>query len=207
MNELNKSTKRFPVTVMTALMIIFTVFSAGNIYAQDSLADSKKNNVYLGYSVDLFPVAISAADGKFGYAFQTWLGIDHVKVRLVGARTHVPEFFLSDGFKNHNLTVGALIVDYVFGEDMSGFWIGSGMELWVNEIGHKDTAEKTRWTNGILTLGGGYIWKIAGNLYVNPWVGGHFMMNNHSLSLAGKSYTPARFSASVSVKIGYFFDI
>ena len=103
--------------------------------------------------------------------------------------------------------IGALIADYVFGDNMTGFWIGSGVEMWMNEIGHKDTSEKARWTNGVLTVGGGHIWKLAGNLYINPWAGAHFIMNNHSVHLAGKSYTPTGISASVSVKIGYYFDI
>ena len=178
-----------------------------NSYAQDIHKTGKNNRVYLGYSVDLFPAVISAIQGKAGYSFQTWLGIDHVKLRVIGASTHAPGFLLSDDFENHKLTVGALISDYGFGDNMTGFWIGSGVEMWMNEIGHKDTSEKARWTNGVLTVGGGHIWKLAGNLYINPWAGAHFIMNNHSVHLAGKSYTPTGISASVSVKIGYYFDI
>ena len=37
----------------------------------------------LGFNVDLLPTALSAANGKAGYAPQVWLGIDHVRLRVV----------------------------------------------------------------------------------------------------------------------------
>jgi hypothetical protein len=77
----------------------------------------------LGYNLDLFPTVISASAGHFGIAAQAWAGIDHVKVRIVGARMAFPDSTIGNSaFSGYELSVAAVIMDYVFGEGFSGFW-------------------------------------------------------------------------------------
>ena len=162
----------------------------------------------LGYNLDLFPTVISASAGHFGIAAQAWAGIDHVKVRIVGARMAFPDSTIGNSaFSGYELSVAAVIMDYVFGEGFSGFWIGTGIEQWQNSITHDQSGAETRWSNVVMTFGGGYIWKVFGNLFVEPWAGIHYITNPHTVETGADRFEQKEFQASASVKIGYFFDI
>ncbi len=167
-----------------------------------------RRKLALGFTLDLLPVAMSAASGHFGMSGQTWVGIDSIKIRLVGARMNMPDFLVgNDAFGDQQTTVGALIVDYVFGEAFDGWWVGTGFELWENRIVHKSSAATQRWLNLVYTLGGGYIWKFYDNLYLNPWVGLHVPINNPRIHAGSDSFKPLPVSGEVSLKIGYYFDL
>jgi len=170
---------------------------------------SGRPRLALGFTLDLLPTALSAAAGRFGMSGQTWLGIEHVRLRLVGGQMYMPQCLIGgDGFKNHKNTVGAFIVDYVFGEHFDGWWVGTGFELWMNEIGNRHAPDqKARWDNLVWTLGGGYIWRAVDNFYIEPWAAIHVPMNNRNISLAGREFKPMPVSGEVSLKIGYFFDL
>ena len=162
----------------------------------------------VGFTFDFLPTAMSAACGKAGYSYQTWLGVDHVRCRLVGAQIYMPDSLgASKGFENRSMTVAAGIIDYVFGEHFDGAWVGSGVELWQNRIRHSSTGANLEWTNQVLTLGGGYIYRVAGNFYVEPWGAAHYIMNQRQVRGGTDSYAPQRVSAEVSLKAGYFFDM
>ena len=170
-------------------------------------ADEQRRTA-LGFTFDFLPTALSASTGNIGYSYQTWIGVDHLRGRLVGAQIYMPDALASTSHFNHSsMTVAAGIIDYVFGDHFDGAWIGSGVELWQNRIRIKDDGKSQYWLNQVLTLGGGYIFRVAGNLYVEPWGAVHCIMNNRTISSASGSYTPQRFSAEVSLKAGYFFDM
>jgi hypothetical protein len=56
----------------------------------------------IGFNIDLLPTALSAVNGKLGYAPQVWLGIGHARVRFVGAHLEPPDAFAfaPQGFRN-----------------------------------------------------------------------------------------------------------
>ncbi|HEY6880393.1 MAG TPA: hypothetical protein VI299_20355, partial [Polyangiales bacterium] len=45
----------------------------------------------LGIQLDLLPTVLSAVDGKAGYAPQVWLGVGHVRIRLISAHLQLPD--------------------------------------------------------------------------------------------------------------------
>jgi hypothetical protein len=93
----------------------------------------------LGLQFDLFPTVVSAANGELGYAPQVWLGIDRIRLRLIGAHLEPPDSFaFSDGFIHPKTTVFAAVFDYTFGDHFDGFWVSAGFESWQRSIEHED---------------------------------------------------------------------
>jgi hypothetical protein len=170
-------------------------------------AVAKENPFAIGVTVDLLPYAMSAGSGHAGFSLQSWAGIDHMRIRFVGAKIYLPEWITrSDRFRNQTLTVNAAVIDYCFGDYFDGFWIGTGYELWHHEITHTTDNTKLRWTSQVATIGGGYIFRFAGNAYVEPWAAAHCITNNRTIKSGGDSFRPKRVSAEVSLKLGYIFD-
>lgn len=67
----------------------------------------------LGVQLDLLPTVLSAASGKAGYAPQVWLGIGHVRARLISAHLQLPDGFAGapEGFHDLTTTVMATVFD------------------------------------------------------------------------------------------------
>ena len=170
-------------------------------------AGPAERRLALGFNVDFLPVVMSAASKEFGMAGQVWVGIDHLRLRMVGARTFMPKFMLSEGFEKQDTTVLAFLVDYCFGDHFDSWWIGTGFELWFNEISHEGTRDTAAWTSGVWTLGGGYIWRFWRNVFLDPWIAMHVPLNNKEVTIGEWSYTPWPVSAEISLKIGVFFDL
>ncbi len=190
---------------ITAVLILTLAFSQTSLNAQEQTKGD--SGVAIGYSADLFPTIISAVDNKAGFAFQTWAGVDNVKIRAIGAHLYQPESSYSSSFEEYETNVTAVIIDRMFSDNFTGFWIGGGIELWNNSIRHKDTGVVREWSDNVLTLGGGYVWKLTDNLYVNPWAAVHYRINDTDVEIAGDSLSRRRVIASGSIKIGYFFNL
>lgn len=160
----------------------------------------------LGFNVDLLPTALSAANGKLGYAPQVWLGIGRVRLRLVGAHLEPPDAFAfaPDGFRHPTTTAFATILDYTFGPRLDGFWVGSGFEIWQSTIEHDAVQGTARWSSTVFTVGGGYIWRFAGDFFLDPWVGAHAVLNPQTITLGTFEYSPFPLQAEASVKLGWF---
>lgn len=118
---------------------------------------------------------------------QVWLGLGHARILFVGAHLEPPNAFAfaPSGFRRPTTTAFASIIDYTFGPSFDGWWLGSGVEVWQNSIEHVGVATNARWTSTVLTVGGGYIWRFAGNLFLDPWVGAHLVLNPQRISLGG----------------------
>jgi len=144
-----------------------------------------------------------------GYAPQVWLGIGHARIRFVGAHLEPPEAFAfaPKGFRSPTTTAFATIIDYTFGAHFDGFWVGSGCEIWQLSIKHDDVAGTARWASTVFTVGGGYIWRFAGDFYLDPWAGAHVVLNPQTVSLGAFDYKPFPLQAEVSMKIGWFVPI
>jgi hypothetical protein len=163
----------------------------------------------LGFNIDLLPTILSAANGRAGYAPQVWFGVDRVRIRLVGAHLEPPDgfAFAPEGFHHPTTTVFAAIFDYTFGPRFDGAWLGSGFEVWENTIEHDGVPGKAAWTNTVFTVGGGYIWRFAGDFYLDPWLGVHAVLNPTEVDLGSFSYTPFPLQGEVSLKVGWFFTM
>jgi len=160
-----------------------------------------------GYAVDLFPTVFSAVDKEPGYSFQAWAGLDHIKMRIVAAHLYQPDRLIDDDFKNYEINVTAFIIDYFFKDDLTGFWIGTGAELWNCSIENRSSGTTAAWTDNILTAGAGYVWKLTDNVYLDPFAAVHYRMNDGKVIIDGEEFKRQRVSASASIKIGYMFNL
>jgi hypothetical protein len=162
-----------------------------------------------GFNLDLLPTVLSAANGKIGYAPQVWLGIDGVRVRLVGSHLEPPDMFAfaQAGFHHPTTTAFASVLDYTFGPRFDGWWLGAGFEVWQSSIEHDGVAGTTYWTSVVMTAGGGYIWRFAGDLFLDPWVGAHVVLNPRTVWVGPFDYKPFPLQGEVSLKVGWFVPI
>jgi hypothetical protein len=160
-----------------------------------------------GYAVDLFPTVLSSIDKEPGYSFQAWAGFDQIKMRIVAAHLYQPDRLIDDAFTNYEMNVTAFIIDYFFREDLTGFWIGTGAELWNCSIENKSSGTTAEWTDNILTAGAGYVWKITDSVYLDPFAAIHYRMNDGKVTTGGEEFKRQRISASASIKIGYMFNL
>ncbi|HYV66208.1 MAG TPA: hypothetical protein VE964_08185 [Myxococcales bacterium] len=159
----------------------------------------------VGAELDLLPLALSLAAGEPGGAVNVWVGIDRVRLRAVATWIAFPQGFAPDGFSDRRLAVGAGIVDFFFRPDLTGVWIGTGLEYWWNRVGSPAGPGTASWTSGVYTLGGGYVWKVWKELYLNPWAAGHVLLSTPEVTLNGATWTPGRITGEVSLKVGWSF--
>jgi len=169
-------------------------------------AGGPPDRVALGLELDLLPTVLSAVDGQFGVGGNVWVGYDRLRLRAVGTRVYFPPGSLTPtGFQDRELTVAAGIVDYFFAPGFDGPWLAAGFEYWWNTIGSPSGPATASWNSWVFTLGGGYVWKVWGNLYLNPWAAAHLLLSRPEVALYGATWTPAPLTAEVSLKIGWFF--
>ncbi len=141
-----------------------------------------------------------------GYYSSIWIGIENFRIRPVITETEIPSFAVAKGFENHELNVKAIIFDYCFGDNFDEWWIGVGYENWDNNIRSKKSSVTKQFSNNILTIGAGYIYKFWGNLYVNPWVALHYLTNNREVKIADEVLKNSVLTPEISLKIGYNFE-
>ena len=103
--------------------------------------------------------------------------------------------------------VAAGIVDLFFARDFSGPWIGAGLEYWWNTIGSPAGPDTASWSSGVATLGGGFVWKLRGNLYLNPWAAGHLLLSRPEVTLYGATWKPGALTGEVSLKVGWYTSL
>ena len=191
------------------LSAIVLSFPASMTLAADDTAAKEGTGKAAGVAVDFLPIIMSASTGHAGFSLQGYYGYDHLRFRLVGARIFMNDRFIgSSSFTGKKMTVGAAIVDYCFGDHFDKFWIGTGVEYWHCGITHDRSDERVTWNDTVLTIGGGYIYRFAGNAYIEPWVAAHCVAGGlDHRTKSGHTYSSQRFSAEMSLKAGYFFDL
>lgn len=154
----------------------------------------------IGFELDALPYITG------GYYGSIWLGHDRIRLRPVVAKTTLPSFVVQDGFDHADVRAYAIIADYFFRDNFRGFWMGAGAEYWRNSVERTLNGATASWDNTIATLGGGYVWTLAGNFYVNPWGAVHLIIAGHSdLQVGGATYSPKRLTPELSLKIGWHF--
>jgi hypothetical protein len=156
-----------------------------------------------GGELDVVPYATGGFYGS-GY-----LGRDGWKYRYVVARTNIPSFLVSHGYEDKRTDAYALLADRFVGSRrrrLEGLWVGGGFEYWRNRIRIDANPEFTDYQNYVTTTGAGYVWRFSRHLYLNPWVGGHFVIaGSRYIPVAGTVYKQPLFTPEASVKIGISF--
>lgn len=188
---------------MKLLSIIFAlVFITSPSFCQKEMGLKKQNcDVTIGLELDAFPYLSG------GYYGSMWLGLKQQNIRLrpIIAKANVPSFMLNKGIKQNTIMVYAFVLDYFFKPDYKGLWIAPGIEYWDGKVKSSNNF-RSNYNQWILTAGGGYVWKFYGNLYLNPWIAGHYSINRSEKFMVGGTYfKPARFIPEASIKIGWHF--
>jgi len=192
---------------MSAMGMLLTAlcFAASGSLAAAKPPQTSSEGAALGLEVDLLPLVLSAADDRLGGAMNVWVGYDRLRLRAVASHIAFPDGFLTPaGFENRELTAAAGIVDFFFLPKFEGTWIGTGFEYWSNTISSRSGPTTASWDSWVATLGAGFVWRLWGNLYLNPWVAGHVLLSRPEVTLYNSPWTPAPLSVEASLKIGWF---
>jgi len=186
------------------LILILLFLLAAALFSQEKDAvRQNKGNYAAGLEADLLPYITG------GYYGSAWYGYDKVRIRGIAAQVRPPAFIIKDGFEKLKTTSYTVIADYFpFSKPgaFEGFWAGFGYEFWKNEIANKSDKTNKGYENSVITIGGGYIFCLYKNIYINPWVAGHFSVSGtSSFPVGNASYSPSVFLPEASVKIGIRF--
>jgi hypothetical protein len=174
--------------------------------AGDPAAPPDVTGTAIGFELDLLPPVMSAAAGAVGFSAQAWAGVGSWRVRLLAARLRYLDSLVgSDAFRDMDTTAAAVVCDRFFQPGFRGPWVGGGAELWWSSVGHPAGPSRAAWTDAVLTLGAGYVWKVAGEVYLNPFAAAHWAPAERSVTLYGDVFRPRRLSGEVSLKIGWSF--
>ncbi|MCI0750611.1 MAG: hypothetical protein L0Y35_02120 [Flammeovirgaceae bacterium] len=129
-----------------------------------------------------------------------------MRYRAVVATINTPDFILPTGFTNNNIQAYAAIADYFFEGDFERWWLGGGAEYWKAKIQTDAKLGTAYYNQAVFTLGGGYVWKIYKNFYLNPWVAVHLRLaGDTAITIDSKVFNPDFFTPEASLKIGWHF--
>lgn len=167
-------------------------------------AEEENSGVWkFGTEIDALPYATK---GYYGSAIAGHTGW---RYRAIVARNTTPSFMVTDGFRDKRTDAYAVLADRFFGakrQQLEGFWIGGGGEYWRNRIRTDESPEYAHYNNFVLTLGGGYVWKLSRHFFLNPWVGTHFVTaGERRIQVTGRTYKQPVFTPEASLKIGFTF--
>lgn len=197
-----KKIHRRSTRILASAAVVLALFLPA-CYAQEVQGESGSGAWKFGSEIDALPFATK---GYYGSAF---VGRDGWRLRGVAARSAMPSFMVSEGFRDKRTDAYAVLVDRFFGskrQRFEGFWIGGGGEYWRNRIRTEDSPEYSRYNNFILTAGGGYVWRFSRHFYLNPWAGGHFVAGgSRKIPVSGKTYEQRVFTPEASIKFGIIF--
>ena len=159
--------------------------------------------VRIGTEFDVLPYATGGAYGSLIVGRGAW------RVRGVVSRVNVPEAFVADGFSDQRTDAVALLADRFVGAgsgEARGLWVGGGVEYWQNRVRRDGSEAYTAYNNTMLTAGGGYVWHLTRHVYLNPWAAAHASVaGDREVDVSGAAFTPRRFTAEASLKLGIVF--
>lgn len=181
------------------LLVLFTI----QMFSQENKNECSNHPVSAGVEIDALPYITG---GFYGSA---WVGYEKLRLRSIITKLYTPEFITPDGFSNLKTMSYTIIADYFpLAEpgEYKGLWIGLGYEFWKNDVENSNDKTIGKYNNSVFTIGGGYIFTIWKNLYLNPWIAGHFALNGTSdLQIGDKLYRPNKVLPEFSVKFGWQF--
>jgi len=170
-------------------------------FADEAASQPAQGRYTLGTELDALPFITG------GYYFSLVGGYDHFRLRGIVSLVNPPGFaYDADRFTNLSLHAHAVVADYFFKSDLSGYWIGAGIERWLGSVETKGGQSSGKFQEWVATLGVGYVWYFYSNFYFNPWIAGHVRVGGDSQSLVGSQiYSVNRLQGEGSVKIGWHF--
>ncbi len=152
-----------------------------------------------GTELDLVPFANS------GYYTSAVAGYGRWRARFVLTGITTPAFYTQSGFKDNTMHVNAYIVDYYFKDGFKGWWVGPGFETWDGSVREKSSGLKRSYRTAIVTLGGGYTFRISDHFYINPWAAVHFPVGgDKDVDFVSKTFR-LRPVPEASAKLGFNF--
>ncbi|MDR3625255.1 MAG: hypothetical protein P4L45_00395 [Ignavibacteriaceae bacterium] len=179
------------------IAILIAVMQISNLKAQQN------DNIKYGVELDALPYLSG------GYYGSGWVGYNNFRFRLVAAKVKTPSFVVTDGFENLDTKAYAFIVDYFPCEkrdNLTGLWLGAGIEYWDNSITNSFNHQSAGFNSYQFTLGGGYVFNVWENLYLNPWIAGHLEIAGDRSVFAGtREYKPHIVLPEASIKLGWQF--
>jgi hypothetical protein len=140
-----------------------------------------------------------------GHYISGVIGYDHYNLRLITTHTSIPSFVTPKGYKNWDMDVNAVIVDYFPDESREGLWLGGGIEFWDSKIKNKNTNDSGKFSQKILTVGCGYVYKMTEHWYVNPWAALHYNLGDESVAIGTGNMKLQDAMYEASIKLGYQF--
>ena len=140
-----------------------------------------------------------------GHYISGVIGFDHYNVRLIRTKTTIPGFVTPKGYKDWDLEVNAVIVDYFPDENRKGLWLAGGVEFWDSRIQNKNTGNAGKFSQKILTLGCGYVYKLSDHWYINPWAALHYNLSDENVTVGSNNLKLPDMMYEGSVKLGYQF--
>ena len=185
---------------MKTLILLFAILASTSLKAQP-LEKPEETKTSIGLEADVLPYLTG------GYYGSVWVAHSHVRYRAVITNVTTPDFMLEDGFTNNEMTVYALLIDYFFKSSVEKWWVGGGLEYWDAEIQTNARLSTATYECYVATVGGGYVWKLHKNFYLNPWVAMHARLGGDSSAIVdGKEFAAARFTPEASLKLGWYFQ-
>ena len=161
--------------------------------------DQEPKKWMVGTEFDLLPYIFD------GYYFSGVVGYDNWRFRYVRTNITTPDFATESGFRDNEMDVNAYILDYYFRDGFEGWWVGPGYETWEGEVVEESSGIKKSYRTDILTLGGGYTFRVNDHFYVNPWFALHIPVGG----VKEVQFVADRFDidvqAELSVKIAFNF--
>ena len=141
-----------------------------------------------------------------GYFAGAWVGKDHIRIRVITAKVHKPDFITKDGFTNNKIKAYALLGDYFLKSNWEGWWACTGLVYWKNSIQSDARALTANYDNWLINGSIGYSFKLGRHFYLSPWSGLHFRIaGNKKVLVDGKTFTPPFINPEASVKLGAYF--
>lgn len=183
---------------MLVVMLLFV--AAATLSAQERVGAQESAPAIGGGELDIVPYVTG------GWYGSGWLGVNHVRIRLVASKVYPPDFTLNNDFTNGETQAYAALMDYFLRPVFRGPWIGGGIEHWDSRVGYPGETAKGTYRDWMATVGGGWVFGIGPHLYLNPWAAGHWRVAGDTQTLVGsRVYEPRKALAEGSVKIGWRF--
>ena len=181
------------------LLVILLLVSA----VAQAQTDRSDATLRAGVELDALPFVTG------GYYASAWAGRDGFRLRGVFTQFNAPEFMIPEGFEEQKTNAYTILLDYfpsVGHNEFEKWWIGGGLEYWDSRVMNSAEQSVGAYEQLMLTVGTGYVWRLWGNLYINPWAAMHLaLFGSDELRIGGAAFKPDDFLYEASIKLGWYF--
>jgi hypothetical protein len=166
----------------------------------NKLSAQKISKWNIGIEIDALPYITG------GHFAAGWVGKDKWRCRALMADVHKPDWFTTDGFRNHHIRAYALVIERFLFSGWKGWWIGGGPVYWKSEIQSDALLQKATFTNYLINGSLGYNFILFKNVYLSPWAGLSLKVaGDKNIPIDTKIYNLPLLNPEMSLKAGIFF--